>query len=225
MTPTTVEPLAPQLQAVKEKFLSSLPKEAVAKVNETSAKLEQSKPINPLQVGDQAPDFTLPNAKGEKVTLSELLKDQSAVVITWYRGGWCPYCNMTLRVFTQHNDEIEGLGAKLVALTPETADESLSMAEKNELKFEVLSDDGLSVADKFGVMFTVPDDIKKMYTGFGIDLDNINGNEGKRMARLPAPATYVIDKKGVIQYAFADLDYTKRAEPSEVMKVLKKLAA
>ncbi|KAI0560862.1 Thioredoxin [Gracilaria domingensis] len=224
MASTTVEPLAPQLHAVKEKFLGSVPKEMVSTISETSAKLEQSKPIKPLQVGDQAPDFTLPNAKGKKVALSELLKERSAVVMMWYRGGWCPYCNLALRAFTQRNEEIEALGAKFVALSPETADESLSTAEKNELKFEVLSDDGLSVADKFGVMFTVPDDIKTLYKGFGVDLDNRNGNEGKRMARLPAPATYVIDKKGVIQYVFADLDYTKRAEPSEVIEVLRKLA-
>ncbi|KAI0562932.1 alkyl hydroperoxide reductase [Gracilaria domingensis] len=122
-------------------------------------------------------------------------------------------------------DETEALGAKLVALSAETADESVSTAEKNELRFEVLSGDGLSVAEKFGVMFTVPDDIKRMCTGFGVDLDNRSGNEGERKARLPAPATYVIDKKGVVQYVLADLDYTKRAERSEVMEVLGKLAA
>eukprot|EP00178_Gracilaria_changii_P003679 TRINITY_DN1551_c0_g1_i1.p6 TRINITY_DN1551_c0_g1~~TRINITY_DN1551_c0_g1_i1.p6 ORF type:complete len:226 (-),score=62.97 TRINITY_DN1551_c0_g1_i1:2430-3107(-) len=224
MAVSAAPPLAPQLQAVKDKFLSSVSEQVVSGIAKTSDNFKKSYTPNPLKLGDVAPDFTLRNATGAEVSLSALLQKHSAVVLTWYRGGWCPYCNLALRAFTQLNEQIEAMGAKLVALSPETPDESLSTSEKNELDFEVLSDDGLLVADKFGVMFTVPDDIKTLYKSFGVDLDSRNGNGGTRLARLPLPATFVLDKSGVVKYVFADVDYTARAEPAHVMDVLNTLA-
>jgi len=168
-----------------------------------------------LAVGDQAPDFTLPNATGEKVTLADLLK-QGPVVLTWYRGGWCPYCNIALSALQEKLPEIEKAGAQLVAISPETPDHSLETAEKQGLEFQVLSDVGNKVADTFGIVFKMtPDVAEAMEKGVGLSKWNADDS-----GELPLAATYVIEPDGKIAYAFLDADYRNRAEPSEVVEAL-----
>ncbi|MEL6382977.1 MAG: peroxiredoxin-like family protein, partial [Cyanobacteria bacterium J06626_18] len=122
-----------------------------------------------LKVGDTIPSVTLPNAVGETVTVQDLLK-QGPVVIAFYRGGWCPYCNLELRALQQALPEIQAAGANLVAIAPETPDNSLSTQEKNELTFEVLSDVGNTIARKFGLVFALPEYLRPVYQSLGIDL-------------------------------------------------------
>jgi peroxiredoxin len=171
-----------------------------------------------LQVGDRAPDFELQNATGKKIKLSELTA-RGPVILTWYRGGWCPYCNIALRGFQKLLPEIRAAGATLVALSPETADNSLSTAEKNQLDFEVLSDRGNKVAHTYGVAYKVPKIVTEQSKG-RLDLAKHNGDDS---GELPLGATYVVDRKGVIRYAFVDADYRKRAEPSTVLAALRRL--
>ena len=171
-----------------------------------------------MKVGDRAPDFELPNAAGKKVKLSELTA-QGPVVVTWYRGGWCPYCNIALRGFHKSLPEIRPTGATLVAISPETPDNTLSTAEKNHLDFEVLSDRGNKVAHAFGVAYKIPAVIATQFKG-RLDLAKHNGDDS---AELPLGATYVIDRDRTIRYAFVNADYRKRAEPSEVLGVLRGL--
>jgi peroxiredoxin len=173
-----------------------------------------------LRVGDKAPDFDLPNASGEAVRLKGLL-DKGPVVLNFYRGGWCPYCNLELNAYQKRLPDINQLGASLVAISPQTPDNSLSTAEKNELKFQVLSDVGNKVADKFGLVFRLPTELQELYNKFGIVLPKFNGDESWE---LPMPGTYVIDKDGTVSYAFVDADYTKRAEPDEVIAKLQETA-
>lgn len=169
-----------------------------------------------LSVGDRAPRFTLPDATGQTVALGDLLA-RGPVILTFYRGGWCPYCNLELRAYQALLPEIEASGATLVAVSPQTPDASLTTQEKKELAFAVLSDEGNAVAREFGLVHTVPADVREAYLGFGIDLDGANGDDS---GDLPLPATYVIDADGTIRFAFVDADYTKRAEPSEVLASL-----
>ena len=170
------------------------------------------------QVGDMAPDFALTNAAGEKVKLSGALK-QGPVVLTWYRGGWCPYCNLTLHAMQRELPNFKAAGATLFALTPEVPDKSMSTADKNELEFQVLSDLDNHVAREYGVVFKLTDEVAAIYEEkFG--LSDYNGN---RSAELPLAATYVINTDGKIVYAFLDADYRNRAEPSEITEVLKSL--
>lgn len=171
-----------------------------------------------LQVGDRAPDFELMNATGKKVTLSELTA-RGPVIVTWYRGGWCPYCNIALRGFHKSLPEIRAAGATLVALSPETPDNSLSTVEKNHLDFEVLSDKGNKVAHTYGVAYKVPKTVAEQFKG-RLDLAKHNGDDS---GELPLGATFVIDRKGIIRYAFVDADYRKRAEPSTVLAALRRL--
>ncbi len=168
--------------------------------------------------GSAAPAFSLPDAHGEPVA-SDSLWDEGPVVLSFYRGGWCPYCNIELRALQQRLPEIEALGARLVAITPETPDNALSTQEKNEIAFDVLSDSGNRVASAFGLSFRLPDEVNDIYKNqFGIDLEASNGDASQTLAM---PATFVIGKGGKVLKAFVDADYTRRAEPDEVIAALK----
>ena len=170
------------------------------------------------QVGDQAPDFSLSNATGQSIRLSEYLA-KGPVVLTWYRGGWCPYCNITLRQLQLELPNFQAKGANLIALTPELPDKSLSTQEKHALEFEVLSDVGNEVARAYGIVFKLTEEVGEMYQN-AFDLHAYNGDESKE---LPLAATYVIDVEGNIQYAFLDAEYRNRAEPSDILKILDSL--
>ncbi len=169
------------------------------------------------QIGDIAPNFTLTNAVGEKVSLNDYLK-KGKVVLTWYRGGWCPYCNLTLHELQNELPNFNANGANLIALTPELPDKSLNTAEKNNLKFEVLSDIGNKVAKEYGIVFDLTPEVAEMYNA-AFDMNGYNGDQSNQ---LPLAATYVINKEGKIIYSFLDADYRNRAEPSEITAFLKR---
>ncbi len=170
-----------------------------------------------LKPGDAAPDFTLPNALGKPVGLGELIAD-GPVILNFYRGSWCPYCNLELRAYQRELPRIRERGAGLAAISPMVPDESLSVAEKNALEFPVLSDPGCTVAEAFGIVFTVDQRIQEMYvTRLGNDLPKLNGDD---TFRLPLAATYVIGKDGRIEYAYVEADYRVRADPEEVIAAL-----
>ncbi|MEU9118369.1 peroxiredoxin-like family protein [Streptomyces sp. NPDC048506] len=174
-----------------------------------------------LQVGDTAPHFSLPSATGRPISLAALLS-AGPVVLTFYRGAWCPYCNLALRALQQHHDGITSRGAQLVAVSPQIPDESLTLAEKLSLAFDVLSDLGSDTAKQYGLAFDLPDDLAALYDSFGFDLQRVNGGHPRT---LPLPATYVIDRDATIRWAFIDTDYTTRAEPSHVLAALDTLHA
>lgn len=173
---------------------------------------------NAKQVGEEAPNFVLTNAKGDTVELKKLLKN-GPVVLTWYRGGWCPYCNITLRSLQEHLPDFIERNAALVALTPELPDKSLSTQEKNELEFEVLSDINSEIGKQYGVIYKLAPDVAEYYKK-GFNLKEYNGESSYT---LPLAATYVINTDGKITYAFLDADYRKRAEPKEILEALDKL--
>ncbi|TVZ08688.1 peroxiredoxin [Cellulophaga sp. RHA_52] len=173
---------------------------------------------NAVNVGDKIIDFTLKNALGECTNLQSVL-DNGPVILTWYRGGWCPYCNITLQYLQNSLPEFKKYGANLLALTPELPDKSLSTSEKYDLQFEVLSDVGNKVAKQYGLVYKLTYALSEIYQN-KLGLKNYNGDDS---SELPITATYVIDAKGIVQYAFLDADYRKRAEISEIIDVLKTL--
>ncbi|MEO1208223.1 MAG: peroxiredoxin-like family protein [Cyanobacteria bacterium J06638_20] len=212
--------LATDLQTQQANFRSRLPQDTQTVMQQATTNLEASGILEQtLKVGDTIPEVALPNATGQTVNIGELLA-QGPVVITFYRGGWCPYCNLELKALQNALASIQETGATLVAISPETPDNSLTTQEKNELVFPVLSDVDNQVARQFGLVFQLPTSLRPIYEGFGIDLAAYNGNDH---FELPIPATYVVQSNGEIIYAFADVDYTKRAEPSEVVNALKGL--
>lgn len=168
----------------------------------------------------KAPDFTLLDAKGEEVTLSKEL-EKGPVVLTWYRGGWCPYCNIQLAAYQRILPQIEKRGGQLIAVSPELPDKSLSTAEKNGLKFKVLSDVNLEVARDYGLVFELTPEVAEVYNGF-FSMADYNGAEAKD-TELPLAATFVIGQDGIVTYAFAEADYSLRAEPGEILAALDEL--
>jgi len=173
-----------------------------------------------LKIGDRIPSFQLSDATGKTGSSDELLK-QGPIVISFYRGGWCPWCSLELRALQKHLHEFKKHHGTLVAISPELPDSSLATIEKNELTFPVLSDRDLQVARQFGLVFQLPETIEDMTKNvFGLDLTKINGTE---KYELPIPATYVVDTDHIIRYAFVDADFMKRAEPEKIVEVLKKL--
>lgn len=173
---------------------------------------------NAKNVGDEAIDFTLQNALGQNVNLKDYLA-KGPVVLTWYRGGWCPYCNITLHELQEQIPNFNALNATILALTPEVPDKSISTKEKHNLEFEVLSDVGNKIGKKYGVVYKLTDDVANTYQK-SFDLHGFNGDKSDE---LPLAATYVIDQSGKIQYAFLHEDYRNRAEPSDILEAIKNL--
>ncbi len=169
-----------------------------------------------LKAGAQFPKLTLPNQNGGMTDLAALAAD-GPLVITFYRGGWCPYCNLELRAYQKLLPEITALGGRLIAISPETPDNTLSTAEKNALGFDVLSDTDGKLADALGIRFQLSPAIKALYQKFGHDLPARNG-DGEWS--LPMPASYVVEKGGRVALANVDPDYRKRLDPALALSTL-----
>jgi peroxiredoxin len=170
-----------------------------------------------LQVGAKAPDFTLPGADDKPVTLSALLGKGPAVV-TFYRGGWCPFCDLQLRAYQRALGAIHDLGAELVAISPQTPDYALSDVEKKQLTFPVLTDKGNRVAREFKLVFTLSDTLRKLQTHFGSVLPKFNGDDSWE---LPMPGTFVLDRNGIVRFASVDPNWMVRVEPTAILDVLR----
>ena len=219
MTDTTT-PLADQIGESVTAFMAGLPEADAQVVGDSFAKLHASSIAdNAITTGDPVPDFELPNARGGTVRLHQAL-DNGPVVLSFYRGGWCPFCNLELQALQARLPEIQALGASLIAVSPELPDQSLSTAEKHGLGFEVLSDVGNRTARAFGLVFTLFEEMRPLYLKWGLDVPASNGDDSWE---LPVPATYVIDTGGTVRAAHVDKDYTRRMEPEQIVAALRKL--
>ena len=203
-----------QLADYKAAFLARVDPTRVATMESATDQLRASGiEVTALKRGQAAPDSVLPNAVGLPIRLSDLWKTGPLIVL-FYRGGWCPYCNLELRAWQRQLDAVARANTQIVAISPQTPDNSMTTQQKNELSFEVLSDSSLEAARGFGVAFDLPDALVQLYSGAGNDLPVLNGN-GRWS--LPVPATFVIDINGVVQQAYVDADYRNRAEPTDVL--------
>ncbi|MGO3422363.1 MAG: peroxiredoxin-like family protein [Pseudoalteromonas distincta] len=209
--------LKAQIDAYNVQKDAKLPADVLALMNTTNEELiAQHIKDNALQIGQKVENFSLANHNGENIELADLLK-KGPVIISFYRGGWCPYCNLELKALNDYLPQFKTQSAQLVAISPQLPDETLSTAQKNDLEFDVLSDVSNKVADQFGLLFTLDERIQALYTQFGIDFEHYYGDKS---FKLPLPATYVINQEGVITYAFLNEDYTLRAEPTDIMAAL-----
>ena len=206
--------LQTQLADYQAAFKQRVTPERVATMEQATASLratgiEQAA----LALGATVPDVALTNALGEPVRLTALHAGKPTVVV-FYRGGWCPYCNLELREWQRLLPELEAIGAQLIAISPQLPDSSLSTQEKNALVYPVLSDSSLAAATAFGVAFQMPPELVELYSKSGNDLPTINGN-GQWV--LPVPATFVFDSAGRVSYRHVEADYRLRAEPAQVL--------
>lgn len=213
-------PLEQQLAAFRAQFARTAPagRPALyeAKIEELRASFAMQSAV---RTGAQAPDFELPDMHGTPLRLSSLLQ-RGPVVVTFYRGGWCPYCNLQLRAYQAALPQIAALGARLVAISPQLPDGSLSTAQANALTFDVLSDAGNRTARSFGLVYALPDELRQALRSNDKALPGINGDDSWE---LPVPATYVIAPDASVALAYVDVDYRNRLEPDAIVAALTSL--
>ena len=187
-----------------------------AKIEELRSEFASKSAIG---INDTAPDFALPNPAGKSIVLKDLLRS-GPVALTFYRGGWCPYCNIQLRAYQGALPQITGLGGRLVAISPQLPDNSLDTASKNALTFDVLSDVGNKVSRSYGLVYSLPEEIRSALRSNNKALPSINGDESWE---LPVPATYVVARDQRVALAYIEVDYRKRPEPEALLTCLKSL--
>ena len=217
MSPT-IQEQSDQLQAASA---GRIPAE-VAEIftRDRGALRERGKPANAVSAGDLLQDFTLPDATGKDVSLSQLVADGPAVLV-FYRGGWCPYCNLALHQYqAELVPQLSRFNARMAAISPQTPDESLSTAEKHALQFSVLSDASARVARQLGVTFQPAEDVLEAQRALGLDIREGNA-EGA--TELPMPTVLVVDRDRVVRFTDAHPDYTSRTEVQAIISALAEL--
>ncbi|HLP87449.1 MAG TPA: peroxiredoxin-like family protein [Nostocaceae cyanobacterium] len=206
-----------KLDQIREQVFSLDHKSLISKaINELRASGIVNQTLN---IGDTVPNFTLPNAFGQLVELQTLL-NQGAVVISFYRGAWCPFCSLELMELEQTLPAIKMLGATLIAISPQILEYTLLTIQEHELTYNVLIDKNNYVARQFGIVFQVPRYLRDFLLELGYNLAKYNAN---KFFELPIPATYIVNRNGEIIYAFVEPDHTKRLDPVEIINVLRKL--
>jgi peroxiredoxin len=197
-------------------------KEALETMHRATAELiETGQAQRARKAGDTAPQFTLKDPEGNDVSSRDLLA-RGPLVVSFYRGVWCPYCNLELQALQMALPDISARGANLVAISPQTAPNSRKSQRENKLSFPILSDVRSEVADAFGIRFALPEKLVELYKTFKNDLPTFNDDPSWV---LPMPARYVIGTDGVIAYAEINPDYTRRPDPSELLPLLDRLRA
>lgn len=174
-----------------------------------------------VKPGDRMPPFLLPTAEGRLVDSGELLQ-AGPLVVTFFRGGWCPYCSTTLEALQAVLPELEAAGGTLVAMTPETGGRALAMKRERGLGYEVLVDVDLAVAMAFGIVFRTPPLYAELLRKRGIDLAERSGNAAWW---LPVPAAFLVGADGIVARSWVNIDFTVRAEPTEIIEALRSLPA
>jgi peroxiredoxin len=212
-----METLKTQIENFNTELAKQLPPEVLEAFGKSIEDLK-TKNIeeNSIKVGDSFPAFSIPNAKNEIVNSSEILKN-GKMIIAFYRGAWCPYCNLELAALQNVLPEIESKKATLVAISPQSPDNSLTTVEKNSLTFEVLTDDNNVLASKIGISFKLQDFIVPVYEAVGIDVPKHNGNNDNT---LPVPAVYVIGQNGIVESKYIDSNYMNRVNIEQLLTEL-----
>ncbi len=202
--------LTDELEALRAHYAVHMPADIAAVMSRADAELASSSLVTQaLGAGALAPDFSLPDRNGRSIRLSRALRN-GPVIISFYRGDWCPYCNLELRAYAARSEEIEAAGARLIAISPQRPDEART---DDTFPFDVVSDDGSKVAASFGVAFDLAAELRPLYSRLGHALPVVNG-EGWT---LPVPATFVVAPSGEITFRFVDTDYRRRLDPSEAI--------
>jgi peroxiredoxin len=212
--------LADNIKSFQEELIPTIPQNTLnTMMSELEVLIATGIAEKSINKGDSFPDFVLPNAKKDFRSLEDFLS-HGPLVASFYRGAWCPYCNLEIYALQNSLPAIIAAGGQLVAISPQTPDKSADQVSTSKLTFEVLSDVGNKLAKDCGLVFTLPELLRPVYQSWQIDIPGFNGDNS---FQLPIPATYIIDTQGKIRYAFADMDYTKRLEPDIIIEQLKSL--
>ncbi|CAD0187199.1 hypothetical protein RUESEDTHA_04111 [Ruegeria sp. THAF57] len=208
------------IAALKSQFVKQLPQKTLETMARATEELAASGILEKtIKLGDTLPAFTLTNQDGEATSSADLLKD-GPLVISVYRGQWCPYCNLELEALERSAAQFRAAGANVVIISPQTTEKSKVTKSERSLSFDVLSDLGNSYSRELGLVFGLSEELQALYKGLGIDLPAFNGDESWE---LPMPARLVIDGTGKVVYADINPDYTLRPEPEDTLAALKAL--
>jgi peroxiredoxin len=215
---TTTSTIAEQVASLHRASAGQLPAEvAEAFAAEQRDLAAAGHPSGVAEPGSRLPDGELLDVAGEPATLAETLGGKPAVIV-FYRGGWCPYCNIALRTYqAQLVPALAERGISLIAISPQTPDGSLSTKESKELTFTVLSDPGNQIAGQLGILTAPSDGTRAAQLQLGLDLTQVNADE---TTALPMPTVVIADADGVIRWIDVHLDYTTRAEPGQVLQAV-----
>ncbi len=214
--------LQDKLDGFKAQFKTMAPEGAFeAFARSTQELIDSGQAERALKAGDRVPDFVLTDSERNEVALKDLLA-KGPVVLTFYRGVWCPYCNIELKALEEVAEDIRARGATLVAISMQGAADSRKSRKDNQLSFPILTDKNGELAEKFGIRWSLQDYVIPIHQGFGVELPRIHGDG---QWNLPMPARYVVDAHGTVAYAEVNPDYTRRPEPADLFPVLDSLAA
>lgn len=206
--------LRAELDATKQQVSQQLPADVLAAIERATAELVASHAErHALQPGHRMTDFVAPDETGRAVA-SRVLRTRGPLLITFYRGEWCPYCNLALRALQRELPAFAARGVSLLAVSPELPDHALAMQQKHGLGFPVLFDAASAVARSFGLVFTLPPELRPIYRRLGIDLPARNGDARHE---LPVPGSFLVDRNGVVLASFVDVDYRRRLEPADAL--------
>lgn len=210
--------LQKQIENLNQTMSSQLPQEILNAFADSIADLKKDRiEDRSFRKGMRARSFSLKSSQGKTINSDNLLGEYDKIILVFFRGDWCPYCNLELRALQKALSRIENKKAKLIAVSPQKQEYSSDMREKNQLSFDILFDKDNTLANQFGISFNLQDFVVPYYLQLGIDLNVHNGNNQNA---LPIPAVFVIDKDYNITYSFVDADYTNRVDIEELIKNL-----
>lgn len=209
--------LAKNIEQLNQDLVSQLPQEILEAFGRSIEDLKtKNMEKNSIQIGERIPAFSLPNALGKMINSDEVLKNNK-MILAFYRGSWCPYCNLELKFLQENLSRIKEKNAVLIAVSPQSPDHSLTMIEKNNLEFEVLTDINNDFAEKLGITFQLQDFVLPYYQSLGIHLADFNANNENT---LPVPAVFVIDENRKVLYKFLDVNYMSRVDVEDLIHIL-----
>lgn len=205
--------LAQQIEALQEQIASQLPATISQAFEASISSLKkQGLEEKSLQVGDKFPDFSLTNSKSESVTLTQQLS-KGQVLIAFFRGSWCPYCNLELKALQDSISIFADNTCSLLAISPQAPQHNADLQQSHQLDFEILQDKDNALAKQLGISFSLSDELNSIYRSLGIDLAQFNENEAQE---LPLPAVYLLGKDQVIKYRYTDSNYMNRVNLEEL---------
>ncbi|MCH1642232.1 AhpC/TSA family protein [Paenibacillus timonensis] len=208
------------LDQMRQEFIANTPADVYNELFRLIHGQQQAGKAYGLQEGQKAKDFTLNNSLGQPVNLYDELS-QGPVVLTFYRGGWCPFCNMQLRAYQKVLPQIEAIGGRLIAVSPQSPDNTLTQKEKEDLQFQVLSDTNGLTAAAYNILYDVPDYIQDIFLNkFSLDLAEYNATN---RWILPITSTFMIDESGIVRSAYVEPDFMKRPDPEDILERLRRL--
>jgi peroxiredoxin len=223
MTDVHADELASLKRRLDEKAASvQRPEQAKTAINEAFDEIEKRGLVPGIGVGETAPDFALPDATGQEVRLADRLA-AGPVVLVFYRGSWCPYCNLELAAYQEALPHFTALGATLIAVSPQLPDDALSISEKRALTYDVLSDAAQTVIEAYRIRFDLPPHVTEHM------LDSTLAALAKQQPEghysLPVPATFVLDRYGVVRARHVSMAYRTRMEPSDALEAVRRIVA